>query len=285
MPYTSMDEVPPSLKGIEPPINLAQANFIAGVADEIGGDNAWPQAITRFKELYEETETGWVKKAALTKGSLDERIRVVRDAFNVEHNRPPENAQGFSEDLWIKEVFESFIIVEAPTGLFQYPYVVNDAGVSFGEPMKVELTYRLIKSNGQQMGNEIELTVPLLKADEDRRLVYGVVLVPDATDLQEDMINELEIEKAAHNWMSKGLLQYGYKWMDDGHTEELGPDIAHPVESYIAPVDFDLGKGHVKKGSWVLVTHVPDDAEWGLVKSGRRNAYSMRGFGTRVPVE
>ena len=62
MPYTSMDEVPASLKGIEPPINLAQANFIAGVADEIGGDGAWPQAIARFKELYEETETGWVKK-------------------------------------------------------------------------------------------------------------------------------------------------------------------------------------------------------------------------------
>lgn len=233
MPYTSMDEVPPALKGIEPPINLAQANFIAGVADEIGGDNAWPQAITRFKELYEETETGWVKKS----------VGAVIQGKIIPH-----------DDLVAAWVEKS--------------------------------TREQMTHDHSGLGNdEVEFVVPLLKADEDRRLVYGVVLVPDATDLQEDIINELEIEKAAHSWMSKGLLQYGYRWMDDSHAEELPPNIAHPVESYIAPTDFDLGKGHVKKGSWVLVTHIPDDTEWALVKSGRRNAYSMRGFGTRRPID
>lgn len=66
MPYKKMTEVPPSLKGIDPPITLAQANEIAAMADAIGGDNAWPMAIAQWKKGYQVEGTGdakkWVKK-------------------------------------------------------------------------------------------------------------------------------------------------------------------------------------------------------------------------------
>ena len=35
MPYASMDEVNPAIKGIDPPVTLAQANIIAEWADKI----------------------------------------------------------------------------------------------------------------------------------------------------------------------------------------------------------------------------------------------------------
>jgi hypothetical protein len=118
----------------------------------------------------------------------------------------------------------------------------------------------------------------LVKADEERRLVYGVVLKPDEFDSQDDRAKPLEIEKAAHGFMRKSRV------MDRQHREALPQDKAVPVESYLAPADFEMNGREVKKGSWVLVTHVPDDDLWELVKSGKLCAYSIRGWGKRRPV-
>jgi len=60
---------------------------------------------------------------------------------------------------------------------------------------------------------------------------------------------------------------------------------AHPVESYIAPTDFELGGYEVPKGTWMLAVHFPDTDLWGLVKSGERKAFSIKGHGKRTKVE
>jgi len=60
-----MEDVNPALKGIKPPITLAQANMIADWADKIEDvESPWAVAIAQFKKLYEKNEagTGWVKK-------------------------------------------------------------------------------------------------------------------------------------------------------------------------------------------------------------------------------
>jgi hypothetical protein len=63
MPYSSLSEINPSLKGIEPPISLGQANEIARQADAIGADKGgWPEAITSFKKRYEVKDGRWIKK-------------------------------------------------------------------------------------------------------------------------------------------------------------------------------------------------------------------------------
>jgi len=64
-PYKSIGEINPALKGIDPPISLAQANAIASQADAIGTDedkNGWAIAISSFKKTHIVKDGKWVKK-------------------------------------------------------------------------------------------------------------------------------------------------------------------------------------------------------------------------------
>ena len=66
MPYKSMDDVNPAIKGIKPPVTLAQANLIARWADRIEeanpNGNAWAMAIAAFKKSYVAKGGRWVKR-------------------------------------------------------------------------------------------------------------------------------------------------------------------------------------------------------------------------------
>jgi len=121
--------------------------------------------------------------------------------------------------------------------------------------------------------------VELIKADEEKQLVYGVVLRPDRFDSQGDLTPEDEIEKAAHQFMERSRL------IDWKHIKTLTHDKAVPVESYIAPQDLKINGRVVPKGSWILVTHVKDPALWRAIKAGEIRSYSIRGFGVRAPVD
>ncbi len=65
MPYKTIEEANPALRGIEPPITLEQANMIAAWADKIeakGQDaNPWAVAISLFKKTHHVEEDKWVK--------------------------------------------------------------------------------------------------------------------------------------------------------------------------------------------------------------------------------
>jgi len=67
MPYSRLSEINPALRGIEPPITLAQANLIAKWADameeaEDGPESPWAAAIAQFKRLYRVEGNRWVKR-------------------------------------------------------------------------------------------------------------------------------------------------------------------------------------------------------------------------------
>jgi hypothetical protein len=66
MPWLSMDNVPDSLKGIDPPLTLAQANEVAALADAIGGDNPWGIAVGQWKARHIVSGGRWVKKERMT---------------------------------------------------------------------------------------------------------------------------------------------------------------------------------------------------------------------------
>ena len=120
----------------------------------------------------------------------------------------------------------------------------------------------------------------VLKAmDGEKRLAYGVVLKPDVIDAQGDIMTQEDIEKAAHDFFINSRI------MDLQHTEDLPSDRAVPVESYIAPQDMVVGGNKIAKGSWVMVTHIPDEVIWTQIKKGRIMAYSIRGLGKRTPIE
>lgn len=65
MPYKSMKDVNPAIKGINPEPTLSQANQIAKEADAIGSDeekNGWSIAIANFKKTHLVKDGKWVKK-------------------------------------------------------------------------------------------------------------------------------------------------------------------------------------------------------------------------------
>lgn len=120
---------------------------------------------------------------------------------------------------------------------------------------------------------------PIVKADNWKKIVYCVVLSPDETDLQADIMDEDEIEKTAHDYLLNARV------IGSGHSKAIDAGV---VESYIAPQDFEtngqLGPQVVKKGAWVIAIKVQDPKEWQKVLNGEYTGVSVGGFGSRTPV-
>lgn len=127
---------------------------------------------------------------------------------------------------------------------------------------------------------EVDLLAPIAKRDGARQIAYGVALEPrtaDDPDLQGDWYTAEDVEAAAHYFMAEVTKGSGFSdVMHDGTTRA-----GYPVESFIAPVDFDLGDQHVVKGSWVVGMHYPDPAVWDDIVKGRFAAFSVGGYGMR----
>lgn len=121
-------------------------------------------------------------------------------------------------------------------------------------------------------GPKIKKNVEIAKFDEEQRLIYGVVLVPDVVDLQGDVCSKEDIQIAAHDYLVNSRLI---------KAQHKAPTDAEVVECYIAPVDIPIGKGIAPAGSWVLVTKVNSSVMWEAVKKGEVTGYSIGGRGTR----
>lgn len=128
---------------------------------------------------------------------------------------------------------------------------------------------------GEQVKTEV--FVPIIKAE--KRLVTGIVLEPDTIDAQKDTIDKDSIEKAAHRFLSRynketklGLLHRMFG--------SIGVELA---ESWIAPVEFNLGGTKVKKGTWLMTVKVISDGVWKKIKSGDITGFSIGGHATTVP--
>lgn len=74
-PYNNRDDMNPALKGIDPPITVAQGNEIAKQADAVGTDdkkNGWAIAISSFKKNHIVKDGHWVKKEQMEEFSKDD---------------------------------------------------------------------------------------------------------------------------------------------------------------------------------------------------------------------
>lgn len=129
-----------------------------------------------------------------------------------------------------------------------------------------------------------KLKYKVQKASQHKQLIYGVVLEPDVLDSQNDYMFSSQVERAAHNYMKKGLR--GKATVSKLQHRKLGffknkPSVV-PVESFIAPTDFSYdGKEMVKKGTWVMVLHVEDPDVWDDVLAGHYTGLSIGGTGIR----
>lgn len=117
---------------------------------------------------------------------------------------------------------------------------------------------------------------------EKKRLVTGVVLEPNVIDAQGDYESEEAIEKAAHKFLKAynrpegdGGTMLGFMHRSFG---DIGLEL---VESWIAPIDFNLGntkERHVKKGSWLMTVHVLSDITWNKIENGEITGFSIGGI-------
>jgi SAM-dependent methyltransferase len=121
-----------------------------------------------------------------------------------------------------------------------------------------------------------ERIIPIMKMNNAKQIVYGVVLEPNVVDAQDDFMTPEDIEATAHKYLSDSRV------IGSNHTD---PIHATPVESFIAPQDFEIsgqyGNQPVKKGSWILGVKVNDPKEWEKVVDGDYTGFSVGGVGAR----
>lgn len=94
--------------------------------------------------------------------------------------------------------------------------------------------------------------------NEELRQGTFVVLEPNVVDLHGDTYDEVEVQKAAHNF-----IEYCQKAYLDHKVET--EDMSF-VESYIAPVDMSIGGVNIVKGTWLAVCQFSPEL-WEEVKA------------------
>lgn len=129
------------------------------------------------------------------------------------------------------------------------------------------------------------IAIEFQKIDEERRLLYAPVFLPDQFDAQDDIVTPLEIEKAAHHFMME--YRHGKASLNDLHKKEVTDEQAYVVESYVIPEGntIQLGEKNYTWGTWIIVVKVLDDGIWERVKTGELRGFSGGGTSKAYLVE
>ena len=90
---------------------------------------------------------------------------------------------------------------------------------------------------------------------------------------REDFTSAEEIEKAAHDFLPNAV-------MNIYHRDDL--EDVQVVESFIAPIDYDLGGEVIKQGTWVLVARVLNEDLRKMIESGEITGYSLEGTANKI---
>lgn len=135
--------------------------------------------------------------------------------------------------------------------------------------------------------------IKICKLDDEKQVVYGVVLDPYHVDTQNDWVAPGVIEETAHRWLAN------HREHNINHRDDAGSD-TFPVESFVVeyPSHDDYMKARkgmphrafrrkygndiVHSGAWIVGTKVSDEV-WESVKAGRLQGYSIEGLGVRRP--
>lgn len=137
-----------------------------------------------------------------------------------------------------------------------------------------------------------ERIASVFKARAPDQVIYGVVLDPYQVDLQDDWIPPADVQQTAWDYVAKR----GY--VSDQH-EAVAPDaffVESHLEDYPSRDDYEkamanlphrafrrkFGDDVVHSGAWILGVKLGDRL-WADYESGRIDAFSIEGFGTRTP--
>lgn len=117
-----------------------------------------------------------------------------------------------------------------------------------------------------------KIYMPLTKAVSDKRIVTGVVLMPETVDAHGDIYDAEVIAKAAHDFLANYNVKSEVALMHKDFKRDF--DL---LESYLAPIEFALGDTTVKAGTWLITVRVNEDKIWDKVKKGEITGFSIGG--------
>lgn len=218
---------------------------------------------------------------------------------SLERDIPPELRYWNAQDADVAKAARDYIVKSGLVGednthfvdgelralvhRFELPPAYSDAVVEVKVPQEVleappaldivEITKAL---DPESVGTS-EVRIVKADAPEEQRYLLGIVLEPDVVDSQNDIYDAEEIRKSAHTFLTT------YRNIGLQHVAIVN-GLAEIVESYIAPVDMEIGGTVVKKGTWLLGVHVIDDALWEACKDGTLTGLSIGGLACRTPV-
>lgn len=133
--------------------------------------------------------------------------------------------------------------------------------------------FAIMKGMNMNSSNVLK-NVPILKREDEKQLVTGVVYEPNIEDAHGDIMTAEEIERAAYNFLEK------YRYIDKNHDELAGKGTV--VESWISKNNTVVGKQNIKKGTWLMTVRVDDSETWKEIKKGKITGFSMGGVGERM---
>jgi DNA adenine methylase len=118
----------------------------------------------------------------------------------------------------------------------------------------------------------VKATIIKEMQNEEKRVVYGVVLKPNVPDFQGDVMNEDDVMWSAHNFLMF------YRQAGIEHEQEASAVL---VESFLCPMDMNFEDREVPKGSWIVGMKILSDDLWLKIKTGYYAAFSAGGYGVR----
>lgn len=119
----------------------------------------------------------------------------------------------------------------------------------------------------------VSIYVPLIKSNEEEQTITGLVLQPEVTDAQGDIMSAKVIAKAAHTFLAK----YNKVTKLGLQHKYFGKYKFELYESWIAPQDVVINGTIIKEGSWIMTVKVLDAKIWDMVKKGELTGFSIGG--------
>jgi len=175
-PYDSLKDVNPAILGIDPPVNLQQANYIAKTAESIGIDNkknGWAIAISQFKKTHKVEDEGWVKKEKLEKEVNNSVLKseILSKNFSLTSSQVIEILDSaFSEfrygehnykKFFIRDFDESFVYVwdNEIDKTFRFNFILTGNGANIDFESKKEVIhggFKLVNENEETFSEKPE---------------------------------------------------------------------------------------------------------------------------------
>ncbi len=107
----------------------------------------------------------------------------------------------------------------------------------------------------RQANGTVQKDLTVFKKDREKQIVYGIVFEPDYVDAHKDYVSKEDIEEAAHQYLLSS------RKIKLSHTEDISDQVSI-VESYLAPVDFEINNMLIKEGTWVVALKIWDERLW-----------------------